>query len=136
MYYKYNFNFDEEDTMSELTQEQLKTFVMRFYAKVQQDELLGVVFNEIAQVDWDNHIPLLCKFWNSIMLGTKEYRGNAYYKHVELSKKTLITHSHFDRWLRLFEETAIANLSLQDAQTIVERATMIAKSLKHGMQIQ
>lgn len=122
--------------MSELTQEQLKIFITRFYAKVRQDELLGVVFNDVAQVDWGHHIPLLCKFWNSIMLGTKEYHGNAYIKHVTLSTKTLITDSHFERWLNLFKETAEAILSVEDAQKIMERATMIAKSLQYGMQIQ
>lgn len=46
--------------------------------------ILAPIFNDFAKVDWDEHIPLLCQFWNSIMLKTNEYRGNAYAKHVLL----------------------------------------------------
>jgi hemoglobin len=119
--------------MSGLTQEQLKILVMRFYNQVRQDELLGFIFDDVAQVNWDEHIPKLCKFWNSIMLGTREYHGNAFDKHVKLGQTTLITHLHFDRWLTLFKETAEANLAIKDAQLLVERASLIARRLKQGM---
>lgn len=122
--------------MSELTQAQLKTLIINFYAKVRKDDLLGPVFNDVAKVNWDHHIPLLCKFWNSVMLGAREYHGNAYGKHIEISKKILINDSHFERWLMLFKETAESTLSVEHAKEIVRRANLIAESLKHGMLIQ
>lgn len=119
--------------MSKLTRDQIKSLITNFYSKVSKDDLLDKVFNDVAQVSWEHHIPLLCTFWNSIMLGTHEYHGNALEKHLEISKKTLITNAHFDRWLTLFRETAEIELSTEDAKEIIERASMIASALKRVM---
>lgn len=54
--------------MTELNKIHIENLVTHFYQKIQKDDLLGPIFNEVAQVNWDEHIPLLCKFWNSIML--------------------------------------------------------------------
>lgn len=40
------------DTVEEVTE-----LVRRFYREVAQDELLGSVFNDVAQVDWAEHLP-------------------------------------------------------------------------------
>lgn len=118
--------------MNQLTQEHIKTLVSHFYQKVQNDEILGPVFNDVAKVDWDHHIPLICEFWNSIMLKTNEYHGNAYRKHVLLGDKTEVTEKHFARWLALFEEEAFKHLPDQAARSITEKAHMIASSLRIG----
>jgi hemoglobin len=118
--------------MSRLTPEHIKNLVTHFYQKIQCDKVLGPIFNGIAQVDWDHHIPLLCQFWNSIMLKTNEYHGNAYRKHVILGEKTQLTEAHFARWLAIFQEEAFKYLPIQSAQLITEKACMIAGSLKIG----
>ncbi|MFZ2315599.1 MAG: group III truncated hemoglobin [Gammaproteobacteria bacterium] len=118
--------------MIELTKEHIKQLVFHFYAKVQQDELLGPIFNDVAKVDWDHHIPLICQFWNSIMLKTNEYHSNAYRKHVLLGEKINLTEAHFTRWLMLFQEEAFKHLPAPAAQLITEKAAMIADSLKIG----
>jgi hemoglobin len=119
--------------MNELTKEHIKTLVVNFYHQVQHDEQLGVIFNDVAQVDWDHHIPLICQFWNSIMLKTNEYHGNAFQQHLLLGKKVSLTEAHFARWLSLFETEACKHLPLQAAHTIVQRARLIADSLKLGI---
>lgn len=118
--------------MSQLTSEHIKNLVTHFYQKIQRDKVLGPIFNDIAQVDWDHHIPLLCQFWNSIMLKTNEYHGNAYRKHVILGETTQLTEAHFSRWLVIFQEEAFKYLPIQSAQLITEKAYMIAESLKIG----
>jgi hemoglobin len=118
--------------MAQLTKEHLEKLVFHFYQKVKKDDLLGSIFNDIAQVNWNQHIPLICQFWSSIMLKTNEYHGNAYRKHVLLGKKITLTDAHFARWLKLFQETAIHYLPHQDAQLIFDKATLIAASLKLG----
>lgn len=111
----------------------IENLVTSFYKKVQADELLGPVFNDIVQVDWQEHLLLLNKFWRSIMLKTREYHGNAYSKHAFLAQKTLITEAHFARWLNLFTQEAHDYLSAEDADTIVVRANSIANSLRRAM---
>lgn len=118
--------------MSELTTKHIKNLVTHFYKEVQRDEILGTIFNDVAKIDWDHHLPLICQFWNSIMLKTNEYHGNAYKKHVILGKKTMLTDAHFSRWLALFHDEAFKHLPAQEAQVITDKAHMIAESLKLG----
>lgn len=118
--------------MTQLTPHHIKTLITHFYQKVQHDPLLAPIFNDTAKVDWNHHIPLLCQFWNSILLKTNEYHGEAYRKHVILGTKTTLTEAHFARWLALFREEAFLHLPIDDAHRIMERANMIAASLKIG----
>lgn len=116
-----------------LTKEHIRCLVNHFYQKVQQDELLGPVFNKVVRVNWDEHIPLLCQFWNSVMLKTNEYHGNAYQKHVELKKLTTLNEEQVQRWLFLFNQEAINHLPNEAAHAIISKAALIAESLKFGM---
>ena len=49
--------------------------VRRFYADVAQDDLLGPMFNDVAQVDWSEHLPKLAAFWCRALLGHAGVRG-------------------------------------------------------------
>lgn len=111
--------------MNELNKTHIKNLVSSFYQRVQQDELLGPIFNDVAKVDWEEHILLLCRFWNSVMLKTNEYNGNAMLKHIEMNRLVPFTPAHFRRWLKLFKEEAHKHLPAEAASLIVERARMI-----------
>lgn len=39
------------------TFEDIKTLFDRFYDKVNRDELLGPIFNNVAKVEWATHLP-------------------------------------------------------------------------------
>ncbi|HHT0594094.1 TPA: group III truncated hemoglobin [Legionella anisa] len=117
--------------MTELNKTHIEKLVTHFYQKVQKDEILGPIFNDAAQVDWDEHIPLLCQFWNSIMLKTNEYHGNAYQKYTLLKQLAPIEDAHFVRWLNLFQEEAVNHLPLDAANEIFQKVTLIAESLKY-----
>lgn len=119
--------------MTELNKIHIENLVTHFYQKIQKDDLLGPIFNEVAQVNWDEHIPLLCKFWNSIMLKTNEYHGNAYQKHMLLKQFTQFETKHFDRWLSLFKEESVKYLPSDMAVDMIKKAFVIAQSLKYGM---
>ena len=110
----------------------IEVMVRTFYDKVKIDPVIGPIFNDVAKVDWPHHIALICAFWNSVMLKTNEYHGNAYNKHVMLGKKTQLTEAHFAHWLKLFREEAFKCLSRQDAEAIMHKANVIAHSLKLG----
>lgn len=119
--------------MTTITKENITKFVKHFYEHVDQDPLLGPVFNDVAGVDWQVHIPKLCQFWNSVLLQTGEYKGNAFQKHVDLAKMTLIEQQHFDRWLALFARQAHKDFDEASAEFIISRAHTIAGSLKRGV---
>ena len=77
--------------------------VHSFYARVRADPLLGPVFNR-AISDWDAHLDKLCAFWSSVTLMTGRYKGTPMKAHAELPE---ISSAHFERWLVLFQATAI-----------------------------
>ncbi len=75
-------------------------FVNKFYGKVQQDELIGSIFNETIQ-DWGPHLQKMYGFWNAVLFGVPGFTGNPFARHAPLP----IDAEHFERWLLLFYET-------------------------------
>jgi hemoglobin len=84
----------------------IKTLIDQFYAKVQEDEVIGYIFNDIAQVNWLAHLPVMYAFWEFLLLDAPDgYRGNPIQKHFDLHQKHPLKAAHFDRWVLLFQST-------------------------------
>lgn len=107
----------------------IRTLVDTFYARVRSDPLLGPIFHRAIE-DWDEHIEKLCRFWSSVALMTGAYKGTPMRVHAELSD---ITPAHFDRWLDLFQVTAVETCPPDAAGFFVDRANRIAESLQLGI---
>ncbi len=112
---------------------EIAEMVRRFYADVAQDELLGPMFNDVAQVDWSEHLPKLTAFWCRALLSLPGYEGNPYRAHLLVHARRNFTRAHFERWLELFHET----LDLGWAGAKVEHAKMLAcrVAMVHSKQI-
>jgi hemoglobin len=87
---------------------EIAEMVRRFYQGVAQDDLLGPIFNDVAQVDWAEHLPKLTAFWSRILLSRPGYQGNPLREHVRVHERSPFTAAHFDRWLELFTDTLSA----------------------------
>jgi hemoglobin len=85
--------------------EEIAEMVRRFYADVAQDDLLGPMFNDVARVDWAEHLPKLAAFWCRALLGLPGYAGNPFQAHARVHRQAPFTAAHFERWLSLFHET-------------------------------
>lgn len=79
--------------------------VRRFYQDVAQDDLLGPVFNDVARVDWAEHLEKLARFWCRVLLGLEGYAGNPFRAHAAIHAQSPFTSEHFERWLQLFHDT-------------------------------
>ena len=102
--------------------------VRTFYREIRADAVLGPIFN--ARItNWDDHIEKLCAFWSSVALMSGRYHGQPMQAHVPLP----IQRAHFDRWLDLFERTAIETCGARAAAHFVVRARRIADSLELGI---
>jgi hemoglobin len=110
-----------------MTEEQLRTLVHRFYAKVRQDELIGPLFNAAVE-DWPDHLDRLSAFWSSVMLTTGRYKGNPVAAHKRHA--VAIAPGMFVRWLDLWRETARETLDRPGADAVIEKAERIAESLQ------
>lgn len=85
--------------------EEITEMVRRFYVDVAQDDLLGPVFNDVARVDWSEHLHKLTDFWCRALLGLPGYAGNPFRAHARVHARRAFTAAHFERWLTLFHET-------------------------------
>jgi hemoglobin len=87
------------------TPEEIAEMVRRFYQDVAQDDVLGPLFNDVARVDWSEHLPKLTRFWCRALLGLEGYAGNPYRAHALVNDRSPFTMEHFERWLQLFHDT-------------------------------
>lgn len=106
--------------------EAIKRLVDSFYEKIQIDPLLSPIFTEVAQVDWEKHLPKMYAFWESIILGNNAYDGNPFRPHLAVNQKHTLTIDHFERWLALFSETLTEHFTGDTAEQVRQRATQIA----------
>ncbi len=116
--------------MSDLTTEaDIIRLVDAFYARVNEDELLGPIFNGVARVDWAAHLPTMYDFWSSVLLGTSRYKGRPMAKHFPLP----ISAEHFQRWLMLFRASVDAHFAGPQAEEAKTRAQHIGAMFEHRM---
>ena len=104
----------------------IKLLVDSFYEKVKSDDTIGHIFNDVAKVNWDEHLPRMYSFWESILLGKASFEGNPMVKHILLSKKTPMKEIHFERWLKLWAETLDANFTGSKKEEAKTRGKSIA----------
>lgn len=109
------------------TPEDVDVLVRTFYGAVVQDDLLGPLFEEVAQVDWAEHLPKLSAFWCRALFGTPGYIGNPYARHREVHVRSPFSAAHFDRWLDLFEETIDERWAGPNAEIMKELASNVAR---------
>ena len=108
----------------------IKTLIDTFYQTVTADALLGPVFNEIAHVNWDHHLPVMYAFWDFLLLGGKQYTGNPIQKHFDLHQRYPLSAEHFDRWLMIFQQTVDQLFAGKVADDAKFRAFAISETWK------
>ena len=111
--------------------EEVIELVDAFYDKVNQDELLSPIFNQLVQVNWEAHLPKMYNFWDSLLFGTQTYKGKPFDHHRPLQ----LLASHFDRWVALFNETLDERFTGEKAEEAREKAVNIAGVFKFKMQM-
>lgn len=83
------------------TIDDIQLLVDTFYTRIQQDDMLGIIFNQNIQDRWPQHLNKMYSFWQTILLEEPTYNGRPFPPHAHLP----ITKVHFDHWLSLFTET-------------------------------
>jgi hemoglobin len=110
------------------TPEEIAEMVRRFYGSVAIDDVLGPVFNDVAKVDWSDHLPKLTAFWSRALLSIPGYQGNPFRSHLEVHAKEPFRAEHFERWLELFHETidgGWAGEKAEAAKTLARNVAMV-----------
>ncbi len=113
--------------------EDIVRLVDTFYDRVQQDGLLGPIFNDVAQVDWAAHLPKMYDFWEAVLFGRAVFKGNPLAVHYALALKTPIGRREFDRWVELFHATVDELFDGEVAEMARLRASRIALTMQHHL---
>jgi hemoglobin len=108
----------------------IRLLVDSFYSKAREDELLAPIFDH-AISDWDHHLPTMYQFWERLLLGSTEYNGNPFSKHINLSLENF----HFTTWLEIFNQTLDENFSGEKTEETKRLARNIAVSFQLRMGI-
>jgi len=112
------------------TSEDIKTLIDSFYEKVKADDVIGYIFNDIAQVDWPHHLPRMYAFWEFLLLSKDTYKGNPMEVHQKLHRQVRLTEEHFNRWLQLFHQTVDEHFEGLVAQDAKNRSNLIVLTWK------
>ena len=102
----------------------IETLVNSFYLKVRNNEIIGFIFDDVAHVDWEHHLPRMYDFWE----------GNPIIKHILLSKKTPMDALHFDTWLALWKQTVDENFIGETANEAKQKAQNISALMLYKIQ--
>lgn len=86
------------------TRSDIDALLRTFYSRALIDEELAEPFTELREQGLESHLPVMCDFWETVLFGTKSYRGSALTVHKGLHKTHPLTVAHFQRWLALWIE--------------------------------
>ena len=109
----------------------IEDLVNAFYDRVRADDELGPIFDDVARVDWERHLPRMYDFWEAVLFGAPGFRGNPMAVHRELASRVPLDAAEFERWLRLFHESVDALFSGPRADDAKARASRIAEVMQH-----
>jgi hemoglobin len=109
------------------SEEQVMQLVEDFYRQLMQDAHIGLYFTEVITLDLDVHLPLIAAFWNAVLFGTGDYRGNPIVKHIALHRKHPLDQAAFDRWLAIWSDTIDARFVGPKAEEAKQKARTMAQ---------
>ena len=101
----------------------VRVIVNAFYSEVRDDDMIGPVFgSRIAPERWPVHLEKMSSFWNTVLFGEPDYRGNPFPHHMGLN----IDARHFERWITLFK--SVVNKHFEGPKT--DEAILRADNMK------
>ncbi|MBW8687773.1 group III truncated hemoglobin [Chitinophaga rhizophila] len=116
------------------TTEDVQLLVDTFYNKVRDHEALGYIFDDIAKVNWEKHLPVMYSFWETVLFGKAGFKGNPMAKHMALNNVTPLTEAHFAAWLVIWHQTIDDLFEGHMAQSAKSKAELMKIMMLSKMQ--
>jgi hemoglobin len=104
----------------------IELLINSFYDKVKKDKTIGYIFNDVAKVNWEAHLPVMYNFWEGIIFNKSTYGGNPMVVHQHLHERTPLDNDHFNQWLHLFTTTVNELFEGKNAELTKQGAASIA----------
>lgn len=115
------------------TKEDIAFLMDEFYSTMLKDELIGYIFNDIAQLNLAEHLPSLTNFWENMLLQPNGYKKNVMDIHLKLNALEKLQPKHFERWLFLLNETVTQNFEGEKSERMLNSAKNIAAMMQYKM---
>jgi len=109
----------------------IELLVNAFYTKVKLDPDIGFIFTDVAQVNWEKHLPVMYDFFENMLFYTGSYTGNPMELHKHVNRLFPLTKTHFEKWNHLFCNAVDELFEGTTAGLVKQRA----KSISTVMQI-
>lgn len=113
------------------TRGDIELLMNTFYERLLADENISYIFTDVAKLDIKTHIPVIADFWETVLLNKNVYHNNTMKIHLDLNDKTSLTKTHFDIWLKHFNNS-VDELFVGDTALLAKQR---AKSVATVMQI-
>ena len=113
----------------------VRMLVGHFYTRIREDAELGPIFNDVSTIDWVDHIPTMCEFWETVLFHRTGYKGDPASSHVQLDRLMFSSHGmglrtkDFERWVAMFHETIDTLYSGPRAELAKRSASRMARQL-------
>lgn len=122
-----------DDRRGELaTRADVDRLLRTFYERAMADPLLAPVFETLAVVGLDEHLPVVGDFWEQILFRTTRYQGHFAAVHEALHRQHDLTDQRFERWLALWCDTVDASFTGIDAERAKTKARAMAAALQRA----
>ncbi len=105
----------------------IKFLMDTFYKKLMVDEIIGHFFTKVVELSLDKHMPILYNFWDSVLFGAANYKGNPILKHIELDQKERLEKKHFDQWQKVLFETIDEQFEGEKVAEMKNRVDLMGK---------
>lgn len=102
--------------------EDIRLLVDEFYGNVRKDELLGLIFEEVIQNRWGEHLEKMYRFWQTVLLDEHTYYGAPFPPHAQMP----IDEQHFNRWVGIFHATVDSLFEGENAEKAKEQGKRMA----------
>jgi truncated hemoglobin YjbI len=112
----------------------VERLVRTFYLTVFEDPLIGPIFTDVAHMDLEHHLPIMCDFWETVLFRAGLYRRNALALHVALNAKRALTLADFERWYAIWTATVDSLFAGEKATLAKVQAERIAGSIHRRLQ--
>ncbi|WP_430645557.1 group III truncated hemoglobin [Agromyces sp. GXS1127] len=107
--------------------------VREFYARAFADPIIGPIFTDVARMDLEHHLPIMCDFWETVVFQAGTYHRNALTLHEALNRRAPLGEAEFGRWLDLWTATVDDLFAGESAERAKVQARRIASSMQRRL---
>jgi len=111
----------------------IRQLVDRFYACLLADKKLAPIFLDVAEVDLELHKPLICQYWEKLLLGSDEYQRHTMNIHRLVDQRQKLEAADFEAWLSYYVATVDSHFAGPKADRAKHLASTIAANMQKSL---